>query len=1346
MSRFSVKKPLTIFVAVFAIAVLGIVAYTRMTPNLLPDMDLPYVVVVTTYPGATPEEVEAEVTKPIEQSMATLENIETVSSSSSENYSLVILEFATGANMESISVDIMQSLSQLEGTWDDLVGAPYIMKLNPDMMPVVVASVDMEGMDTAELSVFVKDTLMTQLEGVSGVASVAASGVIEESVNVLLSQDHIDSLNKKILASIDGSFDEAVGELNDGIAELEDQQAQIDSGMNDLETGKNALIDGTSDASGIITESQTELIQGKILLTEQLAALQAQLTELKTTEAQLRSLQDTIDTLEAADAQLATSIQLLKDLKTSVAMLQSAMDSFDAAIAAIESSTALTDAQKTEQINQIKTGAEYLQTVGALSEIDAQLRVRGLTRDTIDDGIAQMETARTEVTNGLQALDSTLAGLGMTRADVPTALSEVTSGIAQLEAGIATLNATLAGLEGGSVQLSAAMAELERQKTTGILTLSSSTTQLLLGSATISAYLSEAEAGLEQIQDAREAAYSQADLTNIITMDMVSNILAAQNFSMPAGYVTEGGVSYLVRVGDTLASTDEMGDLLLLDLKMDGVDPIYLSDVADIFVSDNADEIYARINDHDGVVLSFSKQSNVSTAEASDNVKDKMDALSETYEGLTFTNLMDQGNYIYLIMNSIIENLALGALFAVIILFLFLRDLRPTVITLISIPASVLFALVLMYFSGVTLNMFSLSGLAVAVGMLVDNSIVVIENIFRLRNKGETPIKAAVSGAMQVSGAVTASTLTTICVFLPIVFVDGLTRQLFTDFALTFAYALIASLIIALTLVPAMSSGMLNKIKRDKQDGAWSRVMGLYRRTLRWTLRHKAISLVCVLILLVGSGALLIARGFSFMPDMDMGQISATLEMPKGATFDETVALSDTIVDRIEALEDVDTVGALISGDGVSLLGASGDGTVSMYILLNEKSRATADVVSDIEALTADLDCELEISSTGSMDLSSLTGTGVTVDLYGEDLDTLRASATDVATRLRSVDGVSEVSDGLEESDPAIKITVDKNRAMAEGLTVATIYQEISKMLTLETTATTLTYDGDTYDVIVQNGQEEEITPDYIRNYIFTVTGTDGEEREVPLTDVAVVSDSESLSSINRSEQKRYVTVTAEVDENSNVTRVASRVTSSMADYSLPDGVTYEITGESEAIMDSMVDLIQMLALGILLVYLVMVAQFQSLKSPFIIMFTIPLAFTGGFIALLLAGYEISIISMIGFVMLVGIIVNNGIVLVDYVNQLRIEGLSTEEALVEAGVTRMRPVLMTTLTTICGLIFTAVGIGQGSAMMQPIAVVCIGGLAYATLMTLYIVPVLYRLLNRKEMRIINEEDLILSEK
>ena len=1222
MAKFSVKKPLTVFVVVLAVIVLGVVSYLKMTPDLIPNMDFPYVIIVTADPGASPEAVESDITKPMEQSMATLDQIKEVTSTSKNSVSMVLLEFEDGVNMDTISVDIQQKISVLQGQWDDMVGTPYVLKINPSVLPVMVAAVSKEGMDVYDLSDLVTDELTGKLEGISGVASVSVSGAVTREAHVILDQQKMDELSATLEDAVKKQLKKAETKLRDAEKKIEDGQSALNSAKRDV-------ADGVAGAAGDAVDKVRD------------------------------ELRDVYKNLEDTD---------IRDIIGGL----------------------FTDPDKT---------LEKLQK--NLNELKASL------------------------SKLMDELES-----GRLRAQVEGTVSDL-----------------VVSLMDGMTQLTEAQIQLDQAKT-------------------------QVESGLKQISDAYKKVSEQTDLGGMLTISTVSGLLTAQNFSMPAGYISDdSGVSYMVSVGQKITTSGELEEMVLFDLGLEGVEPIRLGDVATVAVTDDADQLYTKLDEENGILLSFTKQSNYATAEVSNNISDRFKTLEAQYEGLSFVPLMDQGDYIYLIVETIMSSLLWGALFSVVVLFLFLRDWRPTVITLVSIPVSVIFAVVLMYFTGVTINMISLSGLAVAVGMLVDNSVVVIENIYRLRAKGATIVQAAVSGAEQVLGAVTASTLTTVCVFAPIMFVEGLTRQLFTDLALTITYSLLASLLVSLTLVPAMASGMLRREFVPK-PGLLDKIYPAYRRAIAWSLDHKAGVLLLSLVLLVTTAWGAVSRGFTFMPEIDMNNLSLSVTMPEGTTREEAVALADEVMERVMTVENVSDVGFMMGSGtmgGLSLTSTSNsDYDVTGYITMPEGTFGS-DAGREIEALCADLPCTVTASGVMSGMMSYMTGSGVSLSVYGSDMEDLQSAARALGQRIGQAEGVVSVSDGLEDAAPALQVLVDRNKAMTKGITVAQIYMQVAAAMSDSTTVSTVTLDGDSMEMIVDAAEDGKLTREKLLELtidpgsgmtsamggstsmssasassgLSQLTGEDSgdEDKTFKLGDVAEIRETVSMNTISRDQQRRCITVTASIADGYNVTKVTSEVQRLVNSLTLPDTVTVEFNGENEQIMDAMEQLMLMLLLGVVLVYLIMVAQFQSLKSPFIVMFTIPLAFTGGFMALLLAGIEVSVVSLIGFVMLVGIIVNNGIVLVDYINQQRLAGMERREAIIDACVTRLRPILMTSLTTILGLIVTAVAKNAGTALIQPIALVCIGGLLYATLMTLFVVPCMYEIMNRKELRKVNEDEL-----
>ncbi len=1362
LSKFSVKKPYTVLVGVVLAIVLGVVSFAKMTTDLLPSISLPYVIVMTTYVGASPEQVETVVTRPVEAAMATVSNIEGISSSSSENYSLVILEFSQSTDMNAVSLEIRESLDQIKSYWDDSVGNPIIMKLNPDMLPVMIAAVGVDGMEHAQISSYVEDMIMPDLESVEGVASVSASGLLEENINVIIRPEKVEALNEKIYEAIDKKMEEAVQEIEngkqellDGEAELLDGEREILKGLQELENGQKELEDGSLELDSKKQETIEQLATTKQELLTAKASLEATKINITMNLTTAQTMQSTINAmsplLEVREKYVDTFEKLNPGAMNSVSGNGSVSGS---------------DTGDSEIFGPDEAQAQVLR-----KEIEALKK--SYVENSMMQGIASADANLSNIVKSLKELDWTSAEdyeaviMNMTLMDVllnvqivqmESTLKNSTNGMG-LNAYQSLMNSTLATVEDGLEKVDQGLIEVEKGQLTAAIELANANTQLELGKLQLELAKTQLDTALQQIEtgktqleeakeklaegekqleEGRQTAYEQADMTQIVTVDMLKGLLTAQNFSMPAGYVTEEGVDYLVRVGDKPTTLEELQDLPLMDLHMEGVPVITLGEIADVFYTDNSADSYTNVNGSVGCMLTIQKQTGYSTGEVSDLLKERFEELMETEEGLTIITLMDQGIFIDLVMDSIINNVLFGGLLAVVVLIVFLKDIRPTMVVACSIPVSLVTAIVCMYFSGVTLNVISLSGLALGIGMLVDNSIVVIENIYRLRGEGYSMTEAAIEGAGEVGGAIIASTLTTVCVFLPIVFTEGITRQLFVDMGLTIAYSLFASLVIALTVVPAMASKLLKKTKASQDGKLFSGFINMYGKLLALSLRLKGVVLLLAVVLLCASIAAAWTNGTAFMSEMDSTQLTVTVALPKEATIQDTAQITDQVVERVLEIEDVQNVGAMLSSTTTSTLtgGSGAANSATVYVVAYEDKTMSNDEIADIIlSKTADLEAEISVE-TSSMDMSALGGSGISIQVRGRDIDTLQEMAKEIAVIVESVEGTAEVSNGLAESSEELRITIDKDKAVDYGLTVAQVFAEIASKLATASTATTLEAADKDYSVYVEHGGNLELTRELLKEITVPGTDEDGKEIEVPLSDIADFSAQMSLEAINRVDQTRYITVSASIADGYNVGHVSTALEEKLADYEVPDGYRLVFTGENETINDALEQVMLMMILAIVFMYLIMVAQFQSLKSPFIILFTIPLAFTGGFLGLFISGSEISVIAMIGFVMLAGVIVNNGIVLVDYMNQLREEGMIKKAAIIEAGKTRLRPVLMTALTTILALSTMVFSNDMGSEMAKPMSIVTIGGLLYGTLLTLFVIPCVYDMFNpdKKERR------------
>ena len=1290
MTKYSVKKPFTVLVGVVLAIVLGVVSFLELNTDLLPAMDLPYVVVYTVYPGASPERVETAVTQPLEQAVATTSGLENISSISSENLSLIIMEFSGSTNMDSAMIELSSNIDMVSGYLDDMVQSPTLMKINPDMLPVQMLAIDVDGMDVKQLSEYVQSDLAPRLERIDGVATVDVSGIVEDRVEIRLNQEKIDKINDDILKSVNKTLYKTKKDLDKAKQELTDKENELNNLKNSLANASAELDAGQIQAQSLNSEKTSLEAQKKLL-----EGAQQALDGLKMLNSTLPMVDNTIMGLQFMAIPGFDENTALKDLL---------------AFTLPEETPPEIAAGIQPQIDGIKMLVNGLVASGAVKEDDTLAGVSAMMKEQIK-AIREQLVAMNIDQAVIDAADSTL--LNGDIAVIDKELTRVNFLVKQMEATLRELKKTYATLEAGKIDLAA-------------------------GSAMLMSGKAELDNGIKQFEDARDAALKQANIDALVSQETLSAILMAQNFSMPAGYISNGEERLTVKVGETFQSLEELENLLLVDMNIDGVDPIYLKDVADVSIKDNSQDSYVRVNGNPSVTISIQKASTASTSRVSELVNKEAAEIMEEQPGVHITQLMDQGIYIDMVVSSVMNNMVYGGIIALIVLIFFLKDVKPTLIIGFAIPLSVLFAIVLMYFSGVNLNVMSLSGLALAVGMLVDNSIVVIENIYRLRNLGYSRVKAAVIGAKQVAGAIASSTLTTICVFLPIVFTDGLARQLFVDMGLTIAYSLVASLVVALTVVPAMASAMLKNTK-DAKESLFDKLTKLYEKGLGWNIDHGWLVILLATGLMAFAGWQVTKMPLGLIPAMDSTQMQMTLTVDSEVPDEELIAQAETIAKRTMEIDDVVTVGTSMGGGGLSaLMGGGGNEdtkSMSFYVVLSEDKKLSNREVADLIE-TANPEFKETLSVTEStMDLGALAGSGISVQIKGNDLDKLQAEGKRMSALLEGVEGIAKVSDGSQSALEEMRIDVKKDAAMKHNLTVAQVFQKVSGALTENTTATTLNFDGTDMDGIIY-ASSTHTTENIGDLVVATATDDDGEEYDVLLSDIAVIGSAYSPDSINRSNQSRYITVSATIAEGYNASLVARDVEKLLENHEMPKGYSYEMTGEDESVKSAMFDMIKMIGLAIVFIYLIMVAQFQSLKSPFIVMFTIPLAFTGGLLALLITDQMLSIVAMIGFLVLAGVVVNNGIVFVDYVNQLRLEGMTKRDALIQTGKDRIRPILMTALTTILANSTMAMGVGMGAELSQGMAIVSIGGLAYATLLTLFLVPVLYNLFNRGEMKAI----------
>ena len=1038
---------------VIAVGVFGVVSFTRLTTDLFPDVNIPFAVVITTYPGASPDEVESEVSVPLENTLQTTSNVIEVTSMSSENFSMIMLEFNPATNMDSALVELRENLELVRDSLPSDAGNPNIIRLNPDLLPIMTFSVTYEGKSLQELTEWVESDLRPQVERVSGVASLDISGAYEAEIRVSLDSEAIDDFNQ-LLEAMD---------FND----------------------------------------------------------------------QVRAMYDAM--------------------------------------------------------------------------------------------------------------------------------------------------------------------------------------------------------GLGDYEDF------------VLDKAYIGDILMGQNFGFPAGFVSLEGIDYLVRVGDGVDSLDEMKDLTIIDLPFPG-GTLMLSDVADVsFVAAN-EQRYSKVNNIDALTISIQKGSEFATTEVADGVNAVLREFMDTDDDFDVIMLIDQGEYINQSTGSVTTNLVLGGALAIVILLAFLRNFRVTFIVGIAIPISLLFAIVLIYLSGITLNIVSLGGLALGIGMLVDNSIVVMENIFRMKKEGATRKEAALYGTHQVAGAITASTLTTIGVFLPIMFIEDFIREIFYQLALTVTFSLLASLMIALTLVPALASRVMNETengdKRFDKTPIFDRLKRGYEKVLKRLIKFRVIMITGVLLLFGVSIALATSRGFEFFPATDEGTLSISVEMDPDEPLNFEVfssRLDDLYVD-LRQYSDIDTIGISLGGGMMMFGGSSSDRANVNIVMRDDRVMSTGELRDEIlDLLATDYeDLIFEVSGTQG-DVSALTGSGIQIRLTGTDLEVMRNEAEKIVDLLESVEGLRDIDPGFGRETREVKITVDKDAAASyvdfvtfmdgriKPLTVEGVWMMVAGQISGTQSVGTVRVDGSNYSLYVfEEGDTKQVelpSVNVIENFVVGFNPLTGDQ--VTLGEIASVEIVPGFSTITRIDGVRSLTISADFVSGFNATLVAADVEEVLEGYELPAGYDYQFLGENEEIMAAIQTLVLVGALAILLVYMIMASQFQSLVYPFIIMITIPLAFTGGFMILYIFGMPVSIVALIGLIVLAGVVVNNGIVLVDYINQLRARGLGLEEAMIEAGKVRMRPIFMTALTTILALLGLAIGFGEGAELMQPMALTAIGGLIYATFLTIFIVPLLY---------------------
>ena len=999
LARFSVKKPVTITMMILIVIVIGIVSFSKLQIDLLPQMDLPYVMVQTSYQGAGPEEIEGIISKPMEQTLSTVENIEAVISISSEGSSLLLMQFAYNTDMDEVMLQIRERVDVIKGFLPEGTSSPLALKLDPNALPIVQLAVSSKG-DLRTTQKIAEDVISPRFERIEGTASASVIGGLDQEVEIMLKEEIIKGYN--------------------------------------------------------------------------------------------------------------------------------------------------------------------------------------------------------------------------------------------------------------------------------------------------------------------------------LSSSYIAQILMAENLNMPGGTVKKGNNELTVRTMGEFKSIEEIRNLTI-PLAKGGT--VRLKDIADVNLKSKDQSSITKLNGKEVVQISVVKQSDANTVNVASNIDKEIEKIKTEYPELDLVIVFNQADYINLAIDNLIRTATIGGILAILILLVFLRSFKTTLVIALSIPTSIITTFVILFFTDITLNMMTIGALALAIGMLVDNSIVVLENIYRNRSLGMDIITASVDGTNEVGMAVTASTLTTIAVFIPIVFTGGLSSILFKDFAITITIALLSSLVIALTLVPMLSSKLIsvkNLESEEEQEKKQGPLVVSYKKVLSLSLRHRFITILSSIALFIISVMMVISVGAEFFPATDEGMINVSVSMPAGSETEELDALLKEIQDSIKEIPEIEFTFTAAGGGG--MYGIGGGSTGSMNVLLkdlSERDKSAKQISDEIRTLTKDIPgAEISVAESTSMMMGTLTG-AISISIKGDDMDTLKAIGDDFKNIIEKVEGTREVSTSYEDGIPQVQIIADRGIASQYGLTTAQIGNSVINTLSGKN-VTKFKVDGDEIDVVLKGDNVYGESLSYLEMLpVETPAGS-----SVPLSEVAEIKVEKGPVSIYRENQVRVLTVSGSV-VGRDVQSASVEIEDLLKVYEMPYGYSYMYGGEIEQIQETFTDLFLVMLMAIALVYMIIAAQFESLIQPLSIMFSVPLALSGGFIGLFIAGLPLNVIGIIGLIILVGVVVNNAIVLVDYINIRRRRGETRDAAIMKAGPIRIRPIMMTALTTILGLVPMSLGIGEGAELIQSMGVVVIGGLSLSTVLTLIIVPVMY---------------------
>ena len=812
-----------------------------------------------------------------------------------------------------------------------------------------------------------------------------------------------------------------------------------------------------------------------------------------------------------------------------------------------------------------------------------------------------------------------------------------------------------------------------------------------------------------------------------LTISSIGQQLGADNIAIPGGELDNGSQTLAVRTDGEYSSIDDVKNALI-SLPAGGT--VRLSQIADVSMQPKDQDAISKVDGEECIILSVNKQSGSNTAQIAELAKAEFDSLLKSNDSLQWNIVMDQSDYINMTVDNAIQNIWMGVLFAAIVLFLFLRDLGATLAVTIAMPCCILFTFLIMNVLGITLNMMSLGGITLGVGMIVDNSIVVLENIFTYRADGYDRMDACTKGTGEVIGAVIASTLTTVAVFLPIALSGGMAGMMFKEFCITIVALLLSSLIISVTLVPLLCYFLLGSTKQKsvKPQGSGATpitekpLSRVYRSSLNFLITHRWAGIALTVVICIVSVLSVSQAGMELIPEMDEGQVSVTVSMPNGSTMEDTAAIEDRIaaiaVDTIPELEQI----YYSTGSSTSIVSSSSGASITISLVdLDQRDRSSADIAKQLRHDLQDIaGCELTVSTSSTMSMS--TDSDISVELTGDDYDRLAETADDLANQISALPDAINVESSAGEQTPRVAVKINRENASRFGLSATAIGGLVRGELT-GSTATTLRMNGEEYDVTVAGDEDVATSLDALRSMqIPTMTGG-----TVPLSMVADVYTELSPQSIVRKNQKETVTITGE-SESGDSNAIKAAVDDIVAKYELPDGVE---VGEGDTAASQIAEttgtLMLALAVAIMLVYFILATQFNSFSLPIAIMLILPIGLLGSMILLWPTGNHVSMVALLGVIILAGTVVNSSIVLIDYTLQRRQRGEDKNTAILNACPRRVRPVLMTAMTTILGLVPMVCSSGEGSEMMKPMGVVMMTGMVISTIATLFITPVYYSL-------------------